>query len=101
MMNERRRTSRHSAFIIHHSSLIRALPDGRATACSVRADGVHDAAPDLEVHALDDFDGRVLVVFGHQPDAPPTDSQALAAQRLIYARDDDVAVVGLDHAVND
>src|SRR5205807_20593 len=43
----------------------------------------------------------VLVAFGHQPDATAADSQALDAQFVAYARDDDVAVVGLDQAVND
>src|SRR5437868_2599175 len=68
---------------------------------SVRADGMHDAAPDLEVHALDDFDGLVLFVLRHEPDATAAKAQTLDTQLVAYARDDDVAVVGLDRSVND
>jgi hypothetical protein len=62
---------------------------------------VHDAAPDLEVHALDDLDGVVGVVLRHQADAPLLYAEALDAQLVVDAGDDDVSVVGLDRAVHD
>src|SRR5215212_4873785 len=78
-----------------------ALPHGRASAGSVRPYCVHDAAPDLEVHGLDDLDGLEAVVLGHEPDAAVSDAQALDAQLVVDARDDDVAVLCLDRAVDD
>src|SRR3954470_24530437 len=68
---------------------------------SVRSYRVHDAAPDLEVHALDDLDWLVLVVLGHEPDAAAAEAQALDAEFVVDARDDYVAVVRLDVTVND
>src|SRR5919112_2273637 len=86
------KTARAFQFIIHHSAFSISL---------VRPYGVHDAAPDLEVHALDDLDGLVLVVLGHEPDAAAAEAQALDAELVVDARDDDIAVVGLDGAVYD
>src|ERR1700749_2604685 len=86
-MNERQ-TAFTSSFILPPSSLV----------CSYR---VHDAAPDFEVHALDDFDGLVLVVLGHEPDAATAEAQALDAEFVVDSRDDYVAVIGLHVPVHD
>src|SRR5215207_10681793 len=67
----------------------------------VRTDRVHDAAPDFEVHRLDDFDGLEAVVLGHEPDAAVADAQALDAQLVVDARDHDVAVLCVNLTVND
>ena len=63
---------------------------------------MEDAPPDLEVHLLGDLDGGVSLVVGEEEDAlVGVEVEALDEEGRADARQHDVAVSRLGHAVND